>query len=160
MHFSIDQSIGRPLDEVEELLFDERFVGATSALPRVGSCSLVSEKRSGDTISARLHRRFDAPLNAAVRRAIDPSKLTWTEEIEYNTSKHRGRHRIVPDNYADRVSSEYSTALAPSTAGTRRVTSGTMKVRARFVGGQIEKAIVSGLEEYSAAEAHLLTEWN
>lgn len=159
MEFSIDQSISHSLDEVEEALFDEKFVAATSALPRVGDCTLQNVQRTGDRIRAEVHRRFDAPLNAAVRRAIDPSKLTWVEKIDYDLARHRGRHKIVPDNYADRVTSEYRTKLAPSSAGTRRVTSGTMTVRARFIGGKVEQAIVSGLEEYAEAEARLLSQW-
>jgi len=159
VEFTIDQSISGPLADVEEALFDEEFVAASSALPRVADCELRNVQRSGDRIRAEVYRRFDAPLNAAVRRVIDPAKLTWVEQIDYDTARHRGRHTIVPDNYADRVHAEYRTRLAPSTAGTRRVTSGTMTVNARFVGGKIEQAIVSGLEEYAVGEARLLSRW-
>lgn len=160
MHFTLDQSIDRSVEAVEHALFDDRFVTATSSLPRVADCELVSVERSGTSVAARIHRRFDAPLNAAVRRAIDPQKLTWVEETQYDCERHAGRHRIVADHYGDRLHCEYRSALVASDGGTRRTSSGTMKVKVPLVGGQVERAIVSGLEEYAAAEARLLGEWS
>lgn len=159
MDFRITQDIDRPVADVESALFDADFVAATSELPRLNDCELLAVERDGGRVRARVHRRFDAPLNAAVRRAIDPSKLTWVEEVDYDTDRHRGEHRIVPDNYADRMECAFVTELVDTGGGTQRTTSGTMDVKIPLVGGKVAQAVVSGLEEYAAAEADLLGEW-
>lgn len=159
MQFSIDQEIGAPLGAVEEALFDPAFVTATSELPRLGDCALLSVERSDGHVRARIHRRFDAPLNRAARKVVDPDRLTWVEEVDYDLAAHRGRHRILPDTYADRIASKYGTRLLEKDDTTRRVTAGSMTVRLPLVGGKVERAIVSGLEEYARAEADLLGRW-
>jgi hypothetical protein len=49
--------------------------------------------------------------------------------------------------------------LTGTASTTERLANGTLTVRAPLAGGRVERAIVSGLQEYSAAEADLITEW-
>ena len=65
----------------------------------------------------------------------------------------------MPDHYADRLSCTYRATLDASDGGTRRVLSGSLKVRMLLVGGKVEGAIVSGLREHAVAETVLIDEW-
>ncbi len=159
MEFEITQVIDAPLDAVEPMLFDAEFVAATSALPRLDDCLLISVKRDDGEIRAQIHRRFGADLSGAARRAIDPAKLTWTEHVTYDTNNRRSRHVIDPDHYADRLKASYTSVLVSDEFVTRRTTTGSLSVRAPFVARKIEAAIIDGLDEYARAEAVLLGKW-
>jgi hypothetical protein len=159
VNFSFVQNIRATVTSVEAALFDTAFVKATSDLPRVDDCALIGRHDDGTTIRAQIHRRFDAPLNAAVRRVIDPSRLTWVEHVDYDTATHAGRHTIDPDHYRDRLRCTFRTALVAEGDHTRRTVDGSLTVKAAFVARKVEAAIVDGLREYSAAEAELLSTW-
>ena len=58
-----------------------------------------------------------------------------------------------------RLEASYDVTLEPLGDSTRRVAQGELKVRIPLVGGRVERAIASGLEEHAAAEADLLGTW-
>lgn len=161
MDFTIEQRIGAPLAAVEAALLDGDFIAATRGLPKLGDSSLLGSSRDGDRVEVRIQRRFTGELSSIVTRFVDPAKLTWVEVVAYDLAAHRGEHTIVPDNYADRLSASYTTTLTPDGDGeaTRRTARGTLTVRAPLARSRVERAIVSGLDEYAQAEATLLTDW-
>jgi hypothetical protein len=103
--------------------------------------------------------RFSGQLSSAVTAVVDPGKLTWVDDATFVLAARGARHEILPDHYRDRLSSQYDDVLHDDAGSTRRVLTGTLKVRAPLVGGRVEKAIVSGLREYVEAEAELLNRW-
>jgi hypothetical protein len=154
--FTIDQTIAAPLGAVEAALLEADFITATADLPNLGHSTLLDSSVDGSTVTARIQRRFTGQLSSMVTRVVDPSKLTWVEEVSYDLLAHRGTHTIVPDNYADRLTSSYTTELTGSGDTTGRVARGTLDVRAPIARRRVEGAIVSGLDEYAQAEADLL----
>ena len=64
---------------------------------------------------------------------------------------------MVPDHYADRMSASATTTFVESGADTVRRVHGEVKVRVPLVGGQVEKAIVSGLKEHFADEQRVVS---
>jgi hypothetical protein len=110
-------------------------------------------------VHQRFRYRFTADLSPGVTRVVDPGKLTWVDDARYDLTSHTSRHRIMPDHYADRLSASYDVTLESLGDSTRRVASGVLTVRVPLVGGRVERAIVSGLEEHAAAEAELLGRW-
>jgi hypothetical protein len=159
MNFHIEQRIPAPLTAVEGALLDREFIAATAELPRLGEPQLLEQQRDGDRVHQRVHYRFTAQLSSAVTRVIDPAKLTWIDDARFDLTSHSARHRILPDYYADRLQASYNVILEPLGDSTRRVATGEVKVRVPLVGGRVERAIVSGLEEHAAAEADLLGRW-
>jgi hypothetical protein len=159
MRFRIEQRIAAPLAAVEAALLDREFVAATANLPKLGSPELLDQQREGDRVRQRIRYRFTAHLSPAVTRVVDPAKLTWVDDVRYDLTSHTGRHRIQPDHYADRLQAAYDVVLEPLGDSTRRVATGELKVRVPLVGGRVERAIVSGIEEHAAAEAELLGRW-
>ena len=159
MNFSIEQRLDGSPDAVQSVLFDAEFVAARSTLPKLGDAQLIESSRDGTTGRQRIRLRFTAPLASAVTAVIDPSKLTWIDDATYDLAAHTAAHEIVPDNYADRLSCSYFARLDATDDGTRRSLEGLVKVRMPLVGGKVERAIVSGLEEHADAEAVLLNEF-
>jgi hypothetical protein len=159
VNFRIEQRITAPLPAVETALLDHKFVAATAKLPKLGEPELLDQKREGDRVHQRVRYRFTAELSPAVTRVVDPAKLTWIDNARYDLTSHTSRHRILPDHYADRLQASYDVILEPLGDSTRRVATGEVKVRVPLVGGRVERAIVSGLEEHAAAEADLLFRW-
>lgn len=159
MNFEIVQHIDAAIDEIEKVMFDPEFIVATSDLPRLDDCVLLSSREADGVFRAQIHRRFGAELNSAVRRVIDPKRLTWVEHVEYNRTTKRSQHVIHPDHYADRLRANYDTQLESVGTMTSRTTHGTLSVKAAFVAKRIEAAIVDGLEVYATAEAELIGEW-
>jgi DNA-binding transcriptional regulator YbjK len=157
--FRIEQRIPAPLADVEAALLDRDFVAATADLPKLGAPELLEQRRDGDRAHQRIRYRFTAQLSSAVTRVVDPDKLTWVDDATFDLTSHTSRHRILPDNYADRLQASYDVALEPLGDSTRRVASGELTVHVPLVGGRVERAIVDGLEEHATAEAELLGRW-
>ncbi len=159
MNFRIEQRLAAPVDAVEGALVDANFIAATAELPKVGGAELLDQERDGDRVRQRIRYRFTGELSSAVTAVVDRDRLTWIDESDYDLTAHGSEHRIVPDHYGNRLQASYSVRLEPDGDGTRRVAEGTVKVRMPLVGGRVEKAIVSGLEEHAEAEAALLDRW-
>jgi Protein of unknown function (DUF2505) len=159
MEIRIDQRITAPLDAVEAALLDRDFIASTSVLPKLGAPEVVELTRDGDRARSRIRYHFTAPLSAAVTRVVDPNKLSWIDEAAYDLVAHRARHRIVPDNYADRLEASYDMTLTARGDATRRQVAGELKVHIPLVGGRVERAIVDGITEHADEEAKLLSTW-
>jgi hypothetical protein len=157
--FRIEQRIPAPLAAVEAALLDRDFVAASADLPKLGAPELLELQRDGDRAHQRIRYRFTAQLSGAVTRVVDPDKLTWVDDARYDLTSHTSRHRILPDNYADRLKATYDVALEPLGNSTRRLVTGELTVHVPLVGGRVEHAIVDGLEEHANAEAELLGRW-
>jgi hypothetical protein len=157
--FRIDQRIPAPLAAVEAALLDRDFVAATADLPKLGAPELLELQRDGDRAHQRVRYRFTAQLSGAVTRVVDPAKLTWVDDARYDLTSHTSRHRILPDNYADRLQASYDVVLESLGDSTRRLVTGELTVHVPLLGGRVERAIVDGLEEHANAEAELLGRW-
>ena len=159
MNFRIEQRIPAPLAAVEAALLDSHFVAATADLPKLGAPELLENARDSDRAHQRIRYHFTAPLSGAVTRVVDPAKLTWVDDATYDLTSHTSRHRILPDNYADRLQATYDVTLEALGDSTRRLVTGELTVHVPLVGGRVERTIVDGLEEHANAEAELLGRW-
>jgi hypothetical protein len=159
VNFRIEQRITAPLKAVENALLDRAFIAATAQLPKLGEPEFLDQEHDGDRVHQRVRYRFTAELSSAVTRVIDPAKLTWVDDARYDLTSHTSRHRIVPDNYGDRLEAAYDVALESLGDSTRRLVTGELKVHVPLIGGRVERVIVDGLQEHAAAEADLLGNW-
>jgi hypothetical protein len=159
--FRIEQRVTASTDAVARALVDASFVAATAELPKIGGAELLDQQRDDNRVRQRIRYRFTGELSAAVTAVVNRDRLTWVDEAEHDLTTFRSEHRILPDHYADRLQATYATELSPDgdAERSRMVVTGTVKVRMPLVGGRVERAIVSGLEEHAAAEAELLGRW-
>lgn len=162
MRFRVEQRFQAPLHAVEAALLDPAFLGCLAHVPELGEPELLASETDGHVVRQRVRYRFTGALSPAVTAVVDPARLTWVEETTFDRTAHRGEHRIVPDHYANRLHSSYTTRLEPAGGGgdaTVRATEGDVRVRFPLVGGRVEKAIVGGLTEHAHLEAQVLTRW-
>jgi hypothetical protein len=159
MDFELEQRLSGPPDAVLAVLLDRAFLEARAELPKIGASELLELTRDDTTARVRVRMGFTGNLAPAVTKVVDPAKLTWVDDAMFVLAARGARHEIQPDNYADRLACRYDDALHDDAGATRRVLTGSVKVRAFLVGGRVEGAIVSGLREYAEAEAVLLNEW-
>ena len=160
MKFELEQQLDAPVEQVESVLVDPAFIAASARLPKVGGAELLEQQRDGTTVRQRIRYRFTAELSSAVTAVVDPDKLTWVDDATYDLAAHRSTHRIVPDHYGNRLQASYEERFEPAADGRSvRRARGDVRVRMPLVGGRVERAIVSGLEEHAEAERALLSEW-
>jgi len=160
VHFKIEQRFEVGVDIVQDTLCDPGFVDRMGTLPKLGQPKLLSHTVEGSTIHQQIRYAFAGDLSPAVRRVVDPAKLTWIEDSTIDRVTHRTEFRILPDNYAGLLHCDGTFTLSPLGAtSSLRVAAGTIRVTVPFVGGKVEQAIVSGLEEHARAEVGLVEEW-
>src|SRR3954470_15428090 len=160
MKFTIEQRFDGSLDRVEAALVDPAYLERLSTLPKLGRPTLVHRVEAGDLVHQWVKYAFVGDLNAAVRRVVDPARLTWVEESTLDRRTHRTTWRIVPDHYRNLLRASGTFQLTETTADrTRRTTEADLKVTVPLVGGKVEQAIVSGLREHAEREEEVLAEW-
>jgi hypothetical protein len=160
VQFHIEQRFAGPLAAVEAAFCSPELLSRMAALPKVGGAELLEQRDDGATFFQRVRYRFTGDLNSAVTAVVDPEKLSWVEESTLDRATHVTSWKIVPDNYASRLTCAGTFRLtSKGDDATVRWTDADIKVHFPFVGGKVEKAIVSGLKEHAAAEEGVVNEF-
>jgi hypothetical protein len=156
MQFELRETVGAPLDRVEAALLSEDFFDRVGASPRIAAPVLLEEVEQGTVVLRRVAYRFTAGVTGAVRRVVDPEKMTWVDESHYDRTSHRATHEIVPDHYAKLLHCTYEEILEPDGDGCVRIAEGDLSVRVPLVGKRVERTIIDGIRERAKAEARVL----
>ena len=159
MRFRIEQRFGATVDGVEAAFTDPAFIESLAALPQLGRPQLLERTEDGPTVRTLVRYAFAGDLSSAVRRVVDPARLTWVEDATLDRAAHRSRFTILPDHYAALLRCHGTAESRADGDGSRRVTTGEIEVPMPLVGGKVERAIVSGMEEHAAAEVSLIEQW-
>ncbi|MBW3614991.1 MAG: DUF2505 domain-containing protein [Actinobacteria bacterium] len=159
MRFQIVQSFDGPLDQVEDALVDPAFLERLGELPKLGRPELMSRVVEGPLVHQEVRYRFTGELSAAVRKVVDPQRLTWVEKSSLDRRAHRSTWHIVSDHYKHLLRCSGTFELHEAGGATRRTTQGEIKVSVPFVGGKVEAAIVSGLREHAQMEERVMAGW-
>jgi Protein of unknown function (DUF2505) len=160
VHLRLEQVFTATVEEVEAVFIDPNFIAGMAALPTLGRPELVDQRRDGDTVTQRVRYHFAGQLSPAVTRVIDPAKLVWVEEVVFDLAAHTAPFRILPENYADRLTCAGTYRFEPDGPDrSRRQADGELKVRYPLVGGAVERAIASGLAGHADQQAVLVSDW-
>jgi len=162
VQFRTDQRFDASPGDVLALYTDSAFYGALVGLPKISTPEVLSNESDGETVRLRIRYRFTADLPAAALAVIDPNKLTWVEESTYRLDELTFSSSLVPDHYPDRLVAGASGSIVgegTDPVRTSRLVRGDVNVRMPFVGGQVERAIVSGLREHLADENQVAARW-
>jgi hypothetical protein len=160
VRFVFEQRIAGEPDAVQAVFLEPGFYADLAGLPNLGAPVLLGQERRGDTVLQRVRYRFSGDLAPAARAVLDPARLTWVDESVHDLAARTVRFRMLPDHYGDRLtcSGTYRfTAAGPG--ATVRTTDGELKVRALFVAGAVERAIVGGLRDHLGAETEVVERW-
>jgi hypothetical protein len=159
MRFEIRQVFRATPDAIDGALVDPEFLVRMAELPKLGSADVVSQTRDGDVVHQDVRYLFRAQLSAAVTRVVNPERLTWVERSVCDLVSHRTECEIRPDNYGGLLAGRYESVIVATADGARRTLTGDVKVKMPLVGGKVERAIVSGLEENAVAQTALLEQF-
>ena len=159
MRFRIANRFSVSPETVRDALIDPGFVERMSGLPRLGHPTLLDRAEAAGRVTTRIRYAFVGDLNAAVRRVVDPARLTWIEEAVTDLAALRTTVVIIPDNYANLLRCSGVATLRPDAGGAERTLEGELKVSVPLVGGKVEGAILSGMEEHAAALVPVVSAW-
>jgi len=152
MRFSIEQRFAADVDAVARAYADPDLYTALVGLPKLSEPEVVGHEVDGDTVMLQVRYRFGGELSAAARAVIDPARLTWVERSTHDLADHSTTFTMVPDHYGDRFRCHGSYRFDAVDGGCRRRGEGDLRVKALLVGGAVEGAIVSGLQEHLVDE--------
>jgi hypothetical protein len=163
VRFHVEQAIPTERATVEAAFVDPSFypsLGNIDALapPEVLECE--QDPESPQVVHLRVRYRFRGTLSPAVRRVVDPDRLTWVDVSRFDRATHLMSFRMQPDHYPDRLWCEgtYRFDAAPD-GSTVMVMDGEVRVSFPLVGGLVERALVGGLRQHMAAIARMVAEW-
>lgn len=159
MRFRLEHRIGVTPEACARAFADPGLYPELTDLPKLGGAEVVDHREDGDRVELRVRYRFTGELSSAAKAVIDPARLTWVDESVHDLAKRAVTYRMVADHYADRFSCSGAYRFEPDGDGTVRITEGELKVRALLVGGAVEKAIVSGLDEHLTAEGPIVEQY-
>jgi hypothetical protein len=153
VRFSLTQQLPGDPTEAIRLYSDPEFHTSLRGMTKVATPVLVGREVDGDRVTLRLRYQFIAHLPSAVTAVVDPERLSWVDETVYDLGRCTASTVLRPDHYADRLTADIGSTFVAGGPGTVRRIEGDLKVRMLLVGSQVEKAIVSGLEEHLEEEA-------
>lgn len=157
MRFQTEQHYDAPVARVLALFADPDLYPTLVGLPKIGAPAVVGHSVDGARVQLRLHQRFTGDLPAAARRVVDPARLTWIEQVDFDLHRRVATTRLLPDHYGDRLtcSGRYTFTADGPRASWRRL-EGELRVKVPVVGSKVEAALVSGLHEHSVDERALV----
>lgn len=159
VRFRLEQRFSAPLLAVEEAFVEPELLAHLGQLPDLGRPQLLEQTSDGGTVRQRVRYKFQGQLSSAVTSVIDPERLTWVEDSTLDRATHVTEFVILPDHYSDRLRCLGRVTLDEDSGATTRITEGDLRVRAVFVAGRVERAIIAGLHDHAGAQAAAVQAW-
>lgn len=161
MRFRLDQALPGTVEEVLEAFTDPGYLATIGTTAKVGEPEVLEQTRDGRSVRQLVRYRFTGDLAPAVTAVIDRRRLVWVDEHVYDLERATATFRVLPEHYADRLHAGGTERFvaAPTGEGTIRQVEAELTVRWPVIGGMVEKAIVSGLQEHLADEAVRIAAW-
>jgi hypothetical protein len=155
VRFSIDQKVDVSPDAAVAAYGNPAFYEGRPPRDNISVVELVSHEVTDSRILIEVRFKFSGSVSSAVRRVVDPNKMSWINRAEVFPQEHRTTWEVLPDHYPDRLTSSGTYQFSPGADGPDSAiihVEGELKVHVPFLGGTVERVIVSGLRNYIAAE--------
>lgn len=162
MQFRIRQTFEAEPEQVMQVFADPGFYPYLHNCTKIGQPEVLDRREEGGQVLLWVRYRFLGELNAAVRKAIDPVKLTWVEASRFDFATGTVASQLLPDHYADRMTCTATVTVTRDPtreARSTRTIDGDLTVRVPLVGSKVEHAIVSGLREHAVEEQPIAAWW-
>lgn len=158
MRFAVTQTYPTSRERLLEMYTGTEMWSELSGFTKVSVPEVLDRTQKGDLVTVRLRYRFIAPLPSAATAVVDRNKLVWVEQTVTDLSAGTAIVDFQPENYANKLSAAASIAYDERGDSAIRRVEGDLKVKVFLVGGQVEKAITSGLSEHLAQEERSVLE--
>jgi hypothetical protein len=160
MHFTVENQIDAPLNEVEQASLDDDFQRRLTSLPNVHERRVVAvDARPDGTVHRVVRYAFAGPVPAPVLRAIGGSTISWDEKATFVPSAHEWQFEIEPHVMAGRLECRGRYAFLAEGEATKRIVEAEIRVKIPIVGRQVERFIAGSLKTTMNAEAAMLGDY-
>jgi hypothetical protein len=158
--FRSENLLHAEIDAVLDAYADRDLAADLGALTPLSAGELVDHSRLGDVVHLKVRYAYEGELPAGATRLVDPELLTWVLATDLDLKRRRAFLVLQPDHYADRLRARAVERFEPAAlGGTSRITEGRLAVQMFLVAKAVERALVSGLEEWLANEAAAVDTW-
>lgn len=152
MRFHLHQMFRAPAGDVARAYTDPALYELLGGLPKLGQPEVLERRQDGDVVHLQVRYHYTGNLSPAVKRVVDPDRLSWVEHATHDLARREVDFRLVPDHYRAKLRSSGRYRFEEQGDMTRRLAEGEVAVRVPIVGGSVERAIVSGLREHLSEE--------
>jgi Protein of unknown function (DUF2505) len=155
MRISIEQAVEVPPARVMAAYGAPAFYAGRPVRDDIAVLEVVRHESAGGRTLIEVHFAFQGSVSAAVRRVIDPKKLSWVTRIQVFPDEERATWVVLPDHYPDRLTASGHYRFRTGDDGPQStvvVVEGDLRVHVPIVGGTVERVIVAGLRRYFEAE--------
>ena len=160
MDFRTENLLHADPDAVLGAYADPDLVDGLGPLAPLSAGELIDHSRDGDIVHLEVRYAYQGDLPAAASRLVDPEMLTWVLATDVDLTRRRSFLVLHPDHYPDRLRARAVERFEPAPlGGTSRITEGRLAVQMFLVAKAVERALVSGLEEWLANEAVAIDTW-
>jgi hypothetical protein len=159
VQFDSEQAYSHAVGDVLDAYADPTLYPALPDLPTIGRPEVLEHRHDGDRVELDIRYAFVGELPPAALALLDPAKLTWIQHTVIDLRAATSSIVLEPDHYPDRLRCSGTFRFSPATQGCTRRVSGDLEVKVVLVAGQVERALVNGLQEFLAAEATALDAW-
>ena len=151
MRIAIRHAVAVPPARAVAAYGSPAFYASRPAKDDIAVVEVVRHQDRGEQVLIEVRFAFTGSVSPAVRRVIDPAKMTWITRTEVLPAEARTDWTVLPDHYSDRLSASGSYRFAPAddgSSGTVVTVEGDLKVHVPIMGRSVERVIVSGLARY------------
>lgn len=127
-------------DEIWDVFESDAFRERLSEHTGVSS-ELLEEKEQNGVIVRKLKFTTNSDLPKIAAKALGTKRLSYEQTNRFDRGNSRLDWNVVLPNLSDRVKVSGVTSIAPDGSGSKRTVDGTIEVKMRLIGGQIEKVV-------------------
>ena len=98
-------------------------------------------------------------LPSAASALLGASKLVYEQENRFDPATGEVQWRVIPTILPGKLDARGSFKIVPTPSGCEQVIDGDIQVKVRFVGGQIEKAVIAEVEKSYGKTAEIGRRW-
>ena len=160
MRFALRQAVAVPPARAVAAYGSPAFYEGRPTGGDIAILGVLYHEDKGDRVLIDVHYAFTGSVSSAVRRVIQPEKMTWVTRTEVLRAEMRTSWVVRPDHF-DRLTAGGEFRFAPGPDGpdtTVVAVDGELKVHVPVVGRSVERVIVSGLQSYLEDEAATIPE--
>ncbi|MBX2796596.1 MAG: DUF2505 domain-containing protein [Myxococcales bacterium] len=121
---------------------------------------VLEEREDGDVLIRRLRFTPEQELPRAAASLLGSSKLVYEQENRFDRSNGVLHWEVIPTILPGKLEAKGTVEVHPAGDGQcEQVVAGDITVNVRFIGGQIEKAVVAEVEKSWNRTAEVCRSW-
>jgi hypothetical protein len=159
--FGFRQAAGVPPARAMAAYGSPAFYEGRPTRHNIAILGVLGHEDEGDRVLIDVHYAFMGSVSSAVRRVIQPDKMSWVTRTEVLPDEMRSSWVVVPDHYSDRLTAggAFRFEAGPDGGATTVINvEGELKVHVPLAGRKVERVIVSDLQAYLEDEAATIPE--